>query len=65
MKTRLFRSVSSSRSRSAIASGNPPYTLTLNDEQDYYTVSFDTTTAETDLVITAGGRMLFIGLTAE
>ena len=48
-----------------IASGNAPYTLTLTDDKDYYTVEFDTTTAETELTLTAAGRMILIGLTAE
>lgn len=48
-----------------IASGNAPYTLTLTDDKDYYTVEFDATTAETELTLTAAGRMILIGLTAE
>ena len=48
-----------------LASGNAPYTLTLTDDKDYYTVEFDTTTAETDLTLTAAGRMIIVGLTAE
>ena len=48
-----------------LASGNAPYTLTLTDDKDYYTVEFDTTTAETELKLTAAGRMIIIGLTAE
>lgn len=48
-----------------IASGNAPYTLTLEDDKDHYTVEFPETTAETEMTITAAGRMIFIGFTAE
>lgn len=48
-----------------IASGNAPYTLTLTDEKDYYFIEFDTTSGETELTLTAAGRMLIVGLTAE
>ena len=51
--------------KSYLASGNPPYTLTLSDDNDYYTVEFPATTADTQMTITAAGRMLFIGVTAE
>ncbi|MBO4769013.1 MAG: hypothetical protein J5495_05720 [Bacteroidales bacterium] len=48
-----------------LASGNAPYTITLADDKDYYVVEFPATTAETDLKLTAAGRMLLVGLTAE
>ncbi len=49
-----------------IASGNPPFTLNLNEGEDYYTIDLGAaTTAETQLKITATGRMLFIGINAE
>lgn len=52
--------------KSYVASGNPPYSLNLKDPDDYYTIDLGaTTTAETEVKITATGRMLFIGINAE
>ncbi|MCQ2138185.1 MAG: hypothetical protein MJY60_05720 [Bacteroidales bacterium] len=49
-----------------IASGNPPFTINLKEDEDYYTIDLGAaTTAETQLKITATGRMLFIGINAE
>ncbi len=49
-----------------IASGNPPFTLNLKEDEDFYTIDLGAaTTAETQLKITATGRMLFIGINAE
>lgn len=48
-----------------IASGNAPYTLTLDDAKDYYTVEFPALAADTEMTVTAAGRMIFVGFTAE
>lgn len=48
-----------------VATGNPPYSLTLYDESDYYEISFDTLAAATDVKIEASGRCVIIGINAE
>ena len=49
-----------------IASGNPSYTINLKEDEDFYTIDLGAaTTAETQLRVTATGRMLFIGINAE
>lgn len=49
-----------------IASGNPPFTLNLKEDEDFYTIDLGAaTTSDTQLKITATGRMLFIGINAE
>lgn len=48
-----------------VATGNPPYSLTLSDESDYYEISFDALAAATDVKIEASGRCVIIGINAE